>query len=514
MLGFGLLFGFTCVLCLLLTPLVRRLAIRYGQVDNPDGVRKMHSRPIPLAGGIAILISSIVALIAIQALGWSIGNASEEEWTFLAGLLASSIFICTLGVVDDRVLLRGRYKLGGQLIAVGILVASGVVVRSFNLFGTHVELGILAIPFTVMWLLGAINSLNLIDGMDGLLSSIGLIICCTLALMAITSGHTTTAFLAITLAGALAGFLCFNFPPASVFLGDAGSMLIGLVIGVLSIHGSLKGPAAVALSVPIAVLTIPFFDTLAAIARRKLTGKSIYFADREHLHHCLLRRGFSSRRTLLCVSCFCLLTAAGAMTAVVLQNETVALLTTVAAIGLLVTTRLFGYSEFLLLKKHLVVAATSLLSLRMTRDHHAIEIRFHGSADWAELWSKLAEAGTENELATVVLDVNAAAGKERYHARWSSVRTKAELIDQWHANVPLYLEGRVAGRLQVVGQGDSQPIAKQLMLLAELVDDLEVRLSDILSPFESSLESTGDLEERPVFARLQAPTPTSSMEAI
>ena len=306
---FLLQFGLTGALCALLTPPLRKFAIKCGHVDNPDGARKVHAKPIPLAGGVAILISSIVSLLTLNAIGWSSINASDADRPFLVGLLAASIFICILGVIDDHVLLRGKYKLAGQLMAVAIIISSGVVIRDLNLFGFHLELGILAVPFTALWLVGAINSLNLIDGMDGMLSSVGLIICVTLAIMALLCGQVTTALLAITLAGALAGFLCYNFPPASVFLGDAGSMLIGLLIGVLAVRSSLKGPAAVALTIPVALLSIPFFDTFAAIARRKLTGKSLYVPDREHFHHCLQRRGSLEsarpplRLVLLCANC-------------------------------------------------------------------------------------------------------------------------------------------------------------------------------------------------------------------
>jgi UDP-GlcNAc:undecaprenyl-phosphate/decaprenyl-phosphate GlcNAc-1-phosphate transferase len=485
MMDLWLLFGLTAALCALLTPVFRDIAIKCGLVDHPDGARKTHVGPIPLAGGLAVFASSVSALLLIRLLGWSFETAKEENWTFLLGLLAASTFICVLGVIDDSVMLRGRYKLAGQLISVVILICSGVIVRNLNLFGYELELGIMAAPFTALWLLGAINSLNLIDGMDGLLSSIGLVICLTLGVMALLSGQLTAACLAITLAGALAGFLCYNFPPASVFLGDAGSMLIGLVVGVLAIQSALKGPATVALSLPMAVLAIPFFDTLAAIARRKLTGRSIYIADREHLHHCLQRRGFSSRRVLFCVSCFCLLTAAGGMVSVILKNETYAIITTVLTITMMIVTRMFGYSEFLLVKKHLVVLASSLLTHRMKPNHHSMEVHLNGSADWQALWLKLVEAADENELNALVLDVSASAGLERYHARWTRVKAAPETMDLWKTVIPLSLRGSVVGRLHVMGQRSSRPIGKQMILLADLIDDLEAGLPALLPPLDS-----------------------------
>src|SRR5205085_2901248 len=154
--------------------------------------------------------------------------------------------------------------------AVAIVMGFGLQIKSIGLLGMHVDLGLLAAPFTVFWLLGAINSLNLIDGMDGLLGSIGVIVTLSMAVMALLVGQWLAACVAAALAGALLGFLCFNFPPAAIFMGDCGSMLVGLVVGVLAIQSSLKGPATVALAGPLALLVIPIFDTSAAIVRRKL----------------------------------------------------------------------------------------------------------------------------------------------------------------------------------------------------------------------------------------------------
>src|SRR5882724_11119895 len=141
-----LLFGLAALLCVLLTPLLRDIAIKCGLVDRPDGARKTHSRPIPLAGGLAIFLSSTAVLLVVRLLGWSFAKEGEENWTFLLGLLAASSFICILGVVDDAVMLRGRYKLAGQLISISILMVSGVIVRNLNLFGFDFELGILSVP--------------------------------------------------------------------------------------------------------------------------------------------------------------------------------------------------------------------------------------------------------------------------------------------------------------------------------------------------------------------------------
>ena len=315
------IFGSALALCLLLTPLVRLIALRWGLVDEPDGRRKIHARPIPIAGGVAVLLTAGVVLAATFALGGPWRDAVGDRWLTLAGLAAAACVIAVVGVTDDYVGLRGRHKLVWQLVAVSIVIACGVEVRNIGLFGQTFDLGPLAIPFTVFWLLGAINSLNLIDGMDGLLGCVGSIICGCLAAMALMNGHFHVAAIAAAMAGSLLGFLCFNFPPATIFLGDCGSMLIGLVVGVLAIESSLKGPATVALASPMALLVIPILDTSAAIVRRKLTGRSIYTTDRGHLHHVLLRRGLSNRGVLLLVGGLSVVASVAAFFSLYLNSE-------------------------------------------------------------------------------------------------------------------------------------------------------------------------------------------------
>ena len=295
------------VASLLLTPWVRLLAKRLNIVDYPDEHRKLHPAATPLGGGIAVFAAFVVSVAFVACLSDSQRAAFASDRLYVFGLAIASVIICSVGLLDDRFGLRGRQKLVGQVIASSFLIGSGLCIRQVQIFDWTIHLGLLSVPFTMFWLLGAINALNLIDGVDGLATGVGIVLSVCIAAIAAFIGHTTEAFLALSMAGALGGFLFYNRAPASIFLGDAGSMLIGLVVGALAIRGSFKGPATAALAVPMAIWAIPIFDVAMAILRRHLTGRSIYTTDRAHLHHSLLKRGFSSTKTATIIGLLCVL---------------------------------------------------------------------------------------------------------------------------------------------------------------------------------------------------------------
>lgn len=481
---FGL-FGLSLGLCLILTPAVRRLAVRLDLVDRPDGRRKIHVDCTPVAGGLAVLVSVLIAFGLALWRGELLRGAAAGQAAQLLGWLAAGLLICAVGVLDDYRTLRGRTKLLGQVVACGLVMASGVMIRNVRLFDWELELGLLAVPCTLFWLLGAINSLNLLDGMDGLLSTVGLIIFLAMAALGVQVGNAVAAGLAVAFAGALLGFLRYNFPPASIFLGDSGSMLIGLSVGVLAIQSSLKGPATVALAAPTAVLIIPIFDTAAAILRRRLTGRSIYSTDRGHLHHCLLRRGLSREQVLLWVSSLCLLAAAGTIGSLAFRNELLAVAAALLVVGILVVTRAFGYAEFLLVRERLIALGVSFVRGPARGSSHELEVHLQGSADWNDLWRKLVGTASELELATIYLDVNAPADHEGYHARWENLGQEGHEGDeagQWKVVLPLLARGRSVGRLEVKGCWGKGPIWKKIITVSEIIENIEATLAGRARP--------------------------------
>jgi UDP-GlcNAc:undecaprenyl-phosphate GlcNAc-1-phosphate transferase len=470
------IFVLSLVICLAITPCARILAVRCGLVDLPDSRRKMHDRAMPVAGGIAILISACLAFAAAFFAPEPIHSQISEQAIPLLGLFIAVLVICSVGVLDDYGMLRGRHKLLGQLLAIGIVIGFGVSVQHIQLLQWDIDLGLLALPFTVFLLLGAVNSLNLLDGMDGLLSCVGLIILSAVGCMAVLGNHWPAALIAAALAGALLGFLRYNFPPASIFLGDCGSMLIGLVVGVLAIRSSLKGPATVALAAPLAAMTIPILDTTAAVVRRKLTGRSLYTSDRGHLHHCLLNRGLSIRSVLFWVSLFCFFTVIGALASVTLKNELVAFVTAGSVVGILIGIRVFGYSELVLARNRLTATANSFLKFRANGNGtpYTTQVHLQGSVDWKDIWERFVETASELNLQTVCLDLNAPFIHEAYNAQWRAHdEEKSEVPNVWFAEMPLTARGQVVGRLEVTARRDEVSVSTKIAALTKLVEYVE-----------------------------------------
>jgi UDP-GlcNAc:undecaprenyl-phosphate/decaprenyl-phosphate GlcNAc-1-phosphate transferase len=339
---------------LALTWVVGKAARAWGVLDHPDGVRKLQRSPIPLLGGVAVFGAWILGMmIGGLYAAQSMPTTDVATQSILAAggfgpsLLLAAGVVLFMGIVDDVVNLRPRWKLLGQIVAASILAAGGLMVRRLWLFGHTADLGWLGFLFSVVWLVGSMNSINMLDGLDGLASTLGLVLGLTLTWMACLSGDASLGTVSLALAGALAGFLLFNFPPASIYLGDSGSMLIGLLIGAVAIKGSFKGPATAALMAPVAVLALPIVDGLEAVIRRRLKGRAISSADRGHIHHCLQRFGWSTRQILLGIGALCAATGSAVLLSLYLRNEPIALAATLAVALGCGAAKVLGNREYL-----------------------------------------------------------------------------------------------------------------------------------------------------------------------
>jgi UDP-GlcNAc:undecaprenyl-phosphate GlcNAc-1-phosphate transferase len=280
------------VVTALLTPLTARLARRVGAVDQPKE-RGLGAGSKPLLGGLAMLGGVLVA----SALFLNFGGVTEER---LKGILAGAIFIAFVGALDDRFDLPPGVKLAGQIVAAVIPVAAGVEVTNITLpFIGAISFGDAGGPITVAGLVVVMNVVNLSDGIDGLAAGVCAISAITFAIIAFDLDRNHAAVLASLTAGAALGFLIHNFHPASVYMGDCGSNLLGLLLGCIAVEGAVKTQAVLALLFPLVVLAVPFLDTTFVVLKRMKYRRPIYRADANHFHHRLSRIGFSQRRTVL-----------------------------------------------------------------------------------------------------------------------------------------------------------------------------------------------------------------------
>lgn len=292
---------------LLVTPLVRGYAIRHGLVQKPR-VRDIHTKPVPRLGGIA-LFSGVIVAIGVQALGeiylgWGgMISGGGTVRTRMTGVLIGFVVIFIVGLIDDLRPLSPGWKLVGQIAAASVLVVFGLRIEYVgNPFGGGlIELGFLAIPITLLYVVAFTNIVNLIDGLDGLAAGVTAISAVSFLAIAAQGNRLEAAAVAAALIGACAGFVRYNFHPASIIMGDSGALFLGFVLASVSLMGVLKSTAAIALAVPLLIMGVPIADTASAIIRRVAHRRPIGEADRGHIHHRLLGRGFDQRQTVLII---------------------------------------------------------------------------------------------------------------------------------------------------------------------------------------------------------------------
>jgi UDP-GlcNAc:undecaprenyl-phosphate GlcNAc-1-phosphate transferase len=300
MMVWGLAFVLSLGVSAALTPLVLRFALRRQLLDQP-GERKVHVRAVPRLGGIAVSAAVATALLTLPFIDTGASGALASYPQHALGFGAGAVAIVLLGIFDDLRGANARLKFAVQgLVAIGMWLAGFRIEAIGGSLGLEAPLAALSLPITVLWIVGVVNAVNLIDGLDGLASGLSLIAAIAFFVVGVERNHVLVPLLMAAVAGALVGFLFFNFNPARIFLGDSGSLFLGFVVAVASIWTHMKGPMTATLGIlPFLVLVVPLLDTTLAILRRLRRGQSPFSPDREHLHHRLMERGLSHRGAVL-----------------------------------------------------------------------------------------------------------------------------------------------------------------------------------------------------------------------
>lgn len=321
-------FFITLISTLFLVYPIKKIAIRFGFIDLP-AERKIHKKATPRLGGLAIFLGTGLGLLFLRP--------SHPD---LFAIVTGSCVIVTIGLLDDKYQIRPLLKLGGQLLAAGIVISAGIIIERITIpvLGTIEFNSWVAVLITVVWIVGVTNAINLIDGLDGLASGITTIGLISILIMAVVDAQIIVIYLATVLIGGNIGFLFHNFYPAKIYMGDTGSMFLGFSIAVISTIGLFKNVTLFSFIIPVIVLAIPIFDTLFAIIRRMINGENIFLPDKKHIHYQLLSAGFSHRTTVLILYGF----AASFGTIAIMFSNASMVSAFILSLALLVLLQIFG----------------------------------------------------------------------------------------------------------------------------------------------------------------------------
>jgi len=449
---------------LVITPIVRNLFLRWGVVDRPDGKRKLHKRAVPRVGGVALAGAYLAAFGVLWVSRLSALSYLHAGFDLVLRLMPATILIFLIGLLDDLFSLSPRIKFTGQIAASMLAFWAGVRMAAFG--GYNLEHWWWSLPLTVFWLVFCTNAFNLIDGADGLAVGVGLFATATMLVAALMGNNVPLAMATVPLAGALLGFLRYNFNPASIFLGDSGSYLVGFLLACFGILWSQKAATLLGLTAPLMALAVPLLDTTLAIVRRFLRGKPLFEGDAGHVHHMLLKRGWTTRRTVLALYAVSALCAIFSLVGSASRNQYTGIVLVLFAAVAWVGIQSLGYVE--------INMASKLLFRGAFRRTLNAEMTLRGIAD------RLAKARSPEESWTAIRDTGRAMGFCHVRLSMDGQKFEDHLPDNgcngcgegpcskaWSVVVPLEETGQVELRHVFPTNGTTSMVAPLANLLRQ-----------------------------------------------
>lgn len=434
-------FGLALLLSFVLTRNVRNLAVSRGWVALPVSGRHLHENPLPRLGGVAIFLSFLCSIGIALAAGHAFPSlfAVPPAKNLLTIFLPATL-IFLLGIYDDIYSVGPYTKFAVQALAACMLFSGGLRILDLPvLFGAHHFGWTVGLPITILWVIGITNAFNLIDGLDGLAAGSALFSTLVVFVVAVFSGSTLVSLLTITLAGAILGFLRFNFNPATIFLGDCGSLLIGFMLSALALEGAQKAPTVIAVAIPVVSFGLPILETALSILRRLIGGRPVFTADREHIHHKLLQRGMSHRQVVIVLYAVSALFALLSLFLLWPTGSTLGLVLAVLGTGVWMGVQHLGYLEFGEIRR---VAQRTMEQRSIVINNLAIrraveELKV--TRDYAQLCRILEAAFSNNDFDGFELRLGAGAEETEYvrHFQWAKSPNLLENWPTWNLNLTL-----------------------------------------------------------------------------
>ena len=475
------------IFSIILTPIVRDCFRHFGIVDHPDGGRKRHLSPIPRVGGIAIAVSYVLSFCLVLLLPFSYDSEIARALPGIWKLFCAGGLIFATGLFDDLVGYFPWQKLAGQLWASMIAWFAGVRIE---IFPDHPMSLLWNIPLTVIWLVGCTNAFNLIDGMDGLAAGVGLFGTATILLAAFANQNLQLALVTMPLAGALIGFLRYNFNPASIFLGDCGSLLIGFLLGCYGILWSEKSATLLGMTAPLLAVAIPLLDMCLSIVRRLIRHQPLFGGDRGHIHHKLLNRGFTVRKVALVLYGVCGIAAALSLLMNALQNRFAGIIVVLFCVSAWIGIQHLGYVEFATARQ-LITKGTFRRIIDSQTRLKDIEQRIGNAASIESCWQVLCEACKAFGFQSVRLSTASRIFEESFEAgNPSTVQIRIALPELQYVNIARNISD---DQFAMVGLGGfAQTVSTALALKLEELDTIARRKREV----QSASASLGEEKRR------------------
>jgi UDP-GlcNAc:undecaprenyl-phosphate GlcNAc-1-phosphate transferase len=449
-------FVLSLVCSLVLTKVLRDLANKLRLFDAGGG-RKIHTRPIPRLGGVAVVLSMVLPLLGLAF--WE-NDISREMWAdkpLLISLLGGGGLMFAVGVFDDLTDARAILKLGAQIGAALIVYQSGIQIEAVSVPFFHpVQLGVFSMPATVFWVVLVMNAVNLIDGMDGLAGGVVVLAGGTLFIMSVIEDNVLAALLLAVVVGGTMGFLAYNVSPASIFLGDTGSLVLGFLLALTSVHSSQKSYTLFSIIAAMLALGLPIFDLGMAVIRRALAGRPLFSGDQHHIHHILLRKGFTQSQSALLLFGGAILLEGLALVFIYADDQLSAVAIAALAPSLFIVVRLLGYGD--------IIRATRRQTALQELDGQvrarcarlaAARAALRGAPSLDEGWAAMVAAAPELGLDQLV-ELDLAGQPLRRWATREDRRDQVALQGLFSRDLPLWVDGAQVGALRVSGHAEAQ----------------------------------------------------------
>jgi UDP-GlcNAc:undecaprenyl-phosphate/decaprenyl-phosphate GlcNAc-1-phosphate transferase len=483
--SYAFTFCVSLFVAVLLTPLVRWLAIRVGAVSAPRA-RDIHERAVPRLGGVAIAAAFFAPLLALSVIDTSVAATLREKPLLSLGLLVGGIGLGALGVADDTIGLRARSKFAVQLCVAVFAYAMGFRIEavSIPIFGVW-EMGVFALPITALWIVGVVNAVNLIDGLDGLAAGVIFFAALTNFVLAVIGMQVFVAVVMAAIMGAMVGFLFYNFNPAHIFMGDSGSYFLGYLLATASLTGAMqKTSTAVSLLVPMVALGVPIFDTLFSMLRRTLERRSMFSPDRGHVHHRLIDMGITHRRAVMLLYGVSILLMVSAIAIALGRSWESGVALLVASVVLTGLIRFVGYFEYVRLRRAALSGEYDSHTRTLRKLVPVLTAELGDATTDAQVWSCLVGFAARADCASLCLETRA--GSRR---RWPESADPLDAAGLSSARFPLqpggYVEFGFPSGTQLSAHSDIL-----LQLCADGVESALARASSVVDPTSTRIGLT------------------------